>query len=122
MGSKKAMKLVMFLDACEHVSRISRIIRQPQGNGLFLGVGGSGRQSLARLATFIMGYGLRQIEVIKNYSMKNWREDIKNILLEAGVQNKALSFLFVDTQIIQEQMLEDINNILNSGDVANLYN
>lgn len=73
MGSKKAMKLVMFLDACEHVARISRIIRQPQGNCLLLGVGGSGRQSLARLGTFIMGYTLRQIEVIKNYSMKNWR-------------------------------------------------
>jgi dynein heavy chain len=42
--------------------------------------------------------------------------------LNAGVQNKPLSFLFVDTQIINEQMLEDINNILNSGDVANLYN
>lgn len=40
----------------------------------------------------------------------------------AGVQNKALTFLFTDTQIINEQMLEDINNILNSGDVANLYN
>lgn len=100
MGNKKAMKLVMFLDACQHVSRISRIIRQPQGNALLLGVGGSGRQSLSRLATYIMGYGLRQIEVIKNYSMKNWREDIKDILLNAGVQNKATSFLFVDTQII----------------------
>lgn len=55
------MKLVMFLDACQHVSRISRIIRQPQGNALLLGVGGSGRQSLSRLATYIMNYGLRQI-------------------------------------------------------------
>jgi dynein heavy chain len=53
--------------------------------------------------------------------MKNWREDIKDILMNAGVQNKALTFLFVDTQIINEQMLEDINNILNSGDVPNLY-
>ena len=122
MGNKKAMKLVMFLDACEHIGKISRILRQPQGNALLLGVGGSGRQSLSKLATYIMGYGLRQIEVIKNYSMKNWREDIKDILLTAGVQNKPLSFLFVDTQIINEQMLEDINNILNSGDVANLYN
>ncbi len=116
------MKLVMFLDACEHISRICRIIRQPQGNTLLLGVGGSGRQSLSKMATFIMNYSLRQIEVIKNYSMKNWREDIKDILLNAGVQNKQLSFLFVDTQIINEQMLEDINNILNSGDVANIYN
>jgi dynein heavy chain len=61
MGSKKAMKLVMFLDACEHIARIARIIRQPQGNALLLGVGGSGRQSLSKIATYIMNYSIRQI-------------------------------------------------------------
>jgi dynein heavy chain len=91
------------------------------GNSLLLGVGGSGRQSLSRLATFIANYKLFQIEVVKGYGMSNWREDVKKALMQAGVENKQTSFLFVDTQIINEQMLEDINNILNSGDVPNLY-
>lgn len=39
----------------------------------------------------------------------------------AGIKNKSVSFLFCDTQIINEQMLEDINNILNSGDVTGIY-
>ncbi len=53
--------------------------------------------------------------------MRAWREDVKKVLLLAGIENKPISFLFSDTQIINEQMLEDINNILNSGDVTGIY-
>lgn len=118
---KTQMHLVMFLDACDHVCRIHRVIRAPLGNALLLGVGGSGRQSLTRLATFCANYKCFQIEVIKGYSMNNWREDVKKALMMAGVENKQTSFLFVDTQIIKDQQLEDINGILNGGDVPNLY-
>lgn len=41
--------------------------------------------------------------------------------MQCGVENKPTSFIFVDTQIINEQMLEDVNNILNGGDVSGLY-
>ena len=53
--------------------------------------------------------------------MRDWRENAKTCLMMAGVEAKPTTFLFVDTQIINEQMLEDINNVLNSGDVPGLY-
>jgi dynein heavy chain len=116
------MNLVMFIDAIKHVSRISRVIRQPQGNALLLGVGGSGRQSLTRLAAYVAKFECRQVSISKGYGQEQWREDLKEALMNAGVANVPTVFLFVDTQIVFEGMLEDVNNVLNAGDVPNIYN
>lgn len=123
------------------------MIRQPRGNMLLVGVGGSGRQSLSRLASYLISYKIFQIEVTRLYRLQEFREgnktlyismwtyrlncvtcflshlvlDIRKLYYLAGVENKPTVFLFNDTQVVEESFLEDINNILSSGEVPNLY-
>ncbi|XP_060697694.1 dynein axonemal heavy chain 6 [Hemiscyllium ocellatum] len=121
MTSSKEMKLVFFQDAVEHVSRIARMIRQERGNALLVGVGGTGKQSLTRLAAHMCNYKCFQIELSRGYNYDSFHEDLRKLYKLAGVEDKDTVFLFTDTQIVVEEFLEDINNILNSGEVPNLF-
>ncbi|KAB1256909.1 Dynein heavy chain 6; axonemal [Camelus dromedarius] len=117
----KEVKLVFFQDAIEHVSRIARMVRQERGNALLVGVGGTGKQSLTRLAAHICGYRCLQIELSRGYNYDSFHEDLRKLYKLSGVEDKNMVFLFTDTQIVVEEFLEDINNILNSGEVPNLF-
>lgn len=70
------MDLVLFNQAMEHITRIARIIFQPAGNALLVGVGGSGKQSLSKLTSFILNQEVFKIVVSTNYGIGDLKTDI----------------------------------------------
>ncbi|KAH0787434.1 dynein heavy chain 2, axonemal [Histomonas meleagridis] len=120
-GNRVPMNLVMFKEAIYHICRIMRIIGRQFGHALLIGLGGSGRQSLTRLATHILGYEFYQIQMSKNYNEKDFHEDMKKLMDMTAIEQKKVVFYFQDTQIIQESFMEDINSLLSSGQIPNLF-
>ncbi|KAF9816548.1 hypothetical protein SFRURICE_010707 [Spodoptera frugiperda] len=92
------LDLVLFEDAVAHLCRIARIMRQPMANALLLGMGGSGRQSLSRLAASMAELTCIQIEITKAYGLSEWREDLRMTMMKAGAENRGIVFLFSDAQ------------------------
>lgn len=102
---------------------------------------------MTKLSAFLGEHVFFQIESRNAYSLKDWHEDIKSIMLKAGIKNHSMVFSISDSQVIniffnhqiffilfylyshrffilqikEEIWLEDLNNILNSGDVPNIY-
>ncbi|XP_055624132.1 dynein beta chain, ciliary-like isoform X2 [Toxorhynchites rutilus septentrionalis] len=116
-----AMNLVLFEDAMSHVCRISRILEGPRGNALLIGVGGSGKQSLSRLAAFISGLEVSQIQLRKGYGIADLKADLAVLYMKTGVKNVPCMFLMTDAQVAEEAFLVLINDLLASGEIPELF-
>ncbi|XP_023565616.1 dynein heavy chain 11, axonemal [Octodon degus] len=116
-----AMHLVLFEDAMQHVCRISRILRSPQGHALLIGVGGSGKQSLSRLAVHICSLEVFQVTLTEGYGIQDLRVDLANLYIRAGAKNMPTAFLLTDAHVLDESFLVLINDLLMSGEIPDLF-
>ncbi|CAF2793398.1 unnamed protein product [Rotaria sp. Silwood2] len=91
------------------------------GNALLIGVGGSGKQSLARLAAFASSLDVFQITIKPNYGINDFKTDLNNLYRRAAVKGLPCAFLLSDAQIIDEHFLVYINDYLSSGEIFGLF-
>ncbi|XP_078394996.1 dynein axonemal heavy chain 11-like [Cetorhinus maximus] len=115
------MSLVLFEDAMQHVCRINRILESSRGYALLVGVGGSGKQSLSRLAAYISSQEIFQITLKKGYGISDLKVDLANLYIKTGAKNLPTVFLLTDAHVPDERFLVLINDLLASGEIPDLF-
>lgn len=120
-NSKKPMPLTLFEFAIDHILRILRVLKMTQGHAVLIGLGGTGRQSLTKLAAFIRDHEMFIIELSKFYNWDQWKQDLVKIMARAGADCKDVVLMLNESHLKFGFILEDINNLLNTADVPNLF-
>uniref|UniRef100_A0A8B9HNA4 Dynein, axonemal, heavy chain 11 n=1 Tax=Astyanax mexicanus TaxID=7994 RepID=A0A8B9HNA4_ASTMX len=106
-----SMNLVLFQQAMLHVCRISRILACPGGHALLVGVGGSGKQSLTRLAAHFSNMDVFQPTVHRGYGLQELKVDLAGLCVKTGVKNLPTVLLLTDAQIPDDRFLNILSEV-----------
>ncbi|KAG1713125.1 hypothetical protein DVH05_028501 [Phytophthora capsici] len=113
--------LILFEEALAHLARLTRVLGLAQSNMMLVGVGGSGKQSLARLAAALSGHELCQLSVTKAYTLAAFLDDLRSLCKTAGQVGKGVVFLLTEADIKDDSFLEQVNALLATGEIPGLF-
>ncbi|KAM9003084.1 dynein axonemal heavy chain 14 [Sarcophilus harrisii] len=120
-GFELSNSMVFFKEATEHVCRATRILRQPGSHMLLIGIEGCGKETCATVASYLGECKLYRLSTARTYGHLEFREDLKQVFLQTGLEGKPTVLLIIDIHLTQESVLEDLNCVLNSGTMPDLF-
>ena len=59
--------------------------------------------------------------ISSSYGMNDLKTDLQGFFMKAGVKDEGIMFLFTEGQITNERFLVYINDLLSSGEIADLF-
>ncbi|RNF18023.1 cytoplasmic dynein 2 heavy chain 1 isoform X1 [Trypanosoma conorhini] len=108
-------------EALAWITRIDRVLARPVGHLILVGRPGVGRRGAVHLASYMLCMQVVTLNMIQGYSVKNFRNDIRQFVQRATTQNERLVLLLDEHNIVDESFLEMINSLVSSGDIPGLF-
>ena len=120
-GDKLDAPPVLFDEDLNHVLRIDRILRQPRGHLLLIGVSGAGKTTLSRFVAWMNGLSVFQVKVHNKYTAADFDEDLRQLLRRAGCKDEKICFMLDESNVLESGFLERMNTLLANGEVPGLF-
>jgi len=112
---------VLFDEVIETILKIDRVLKQPVGHLLLVGVSGVGKTLIARFTAWLNGYEIYEIATHKRYTLMDFEDLLRKLIIRAGVKDIKLAFLFDEANALETTFLEHMNALLASGEVPGLF-
>ncbi|KAK9459211.1 dynein heavy chain, N-terminal region 1-domain-containing protein [Lipomyces oligophaga] len=113
--------LVLYDDALDHILRIDRVFKQPQGHMILIGISGSGKTTLTRFVAWMNGLRVFQINAHSKYSAADFDDDLRDVLRNCGCKNQKICFIFDESNALETAFLERMNTLLANAEVPGLF-
>uniref|UniRef100_UPI00398EE57F dynein axonemal heavy chain 6-like isoform X2 n=1 Tax=Pristiophorus japonicus TaxID=55135 RepID=UPI00398EE57F len=121
MGNLSVEHPVFFKETAEHIVRATRVFSLPGGHLMMVGLHSTGKVTNSILACHIADCELFRLSIGQNYSYSDFRENLKQVFKQTGMYGVKTVFLLTDSDLIKDTFLQDINCIMNSGQLPGLF-
>ncbi|XP_064610087.1 cytoplasmic dynein 2 heavy chain 1-like isoform X3 [Liolophura sinensis] len=115
------LDILVFKEVLEHIARVDRVLTMPGGSLLLAGRSGVGRRTAVTLVAHMHQMKLASPKTSRGYGLKQFKNDLKLVMQESGIEGEQVVLLLEDHQFAEPQFLELINSLLSAGEVAGLY-
>ena len=112
--------LILHDKALEHILRIDRVLQQPQGHMLLIGLAGSGKTSLTKFVCWMNGVTIFQPAVHKRYTLVDFDNDLRAILKRC-CKGEKICLLLNEGCIMDTSFLERMNTLLANSEIPGLF-
>ncbi|XP_018422828.1 PREDICTED: cytoplasmic dynein 2 heavy chain 1 [Nanorana parkeri] len=117
----RELNILLFHEVLDYISRVDRVLSFPGGSLLLAGRCGVGRRSVTSLVSHMHGAVLVTPKISRGYELKQFKNDLKQVMQMAGIEGQQVVLLLEDYQFVHPTFLEMINSLLSSGEVPGLY-
>lgn len=105
----------------ETILKIDRVIKQPVGHLLLVGLSGVGKGLISRFVGWLNNYEVYEISTHRRYTLQDFEELLRSLITRAGVKDIKIAFLFDESNALETTFLEHMNALLASGEVPGLF-
>lgn len=115
------VNLVLYDDAIDHILRIDRVLKQPQGHLILVGPSSTGKTSLTKFVSWINGLKIVQLGVSRDYTLEKFDEVLKGLLMRSGIQGESICFIVDESTILDGAFLERMNSLLANSQIQEIF-